>query len=197
MEEWYDVLGYEGLYEITETGKVRNCKTGTKLSGNINSHGYVVVSLTKNGKKKDCKLHRLLAMTFIPNPYDYDCVNHKDGNKLNNSIDNLEWCTKGYNNRHAREVLQVSTSPKPVYQSTMTGEFVALWATIGQAAKYAGVSTPCIVDCCEGRANSAGGYCWDYAGQISIDFLKDWERRTTLKRISKLEQQLSELRSRL
>ena len=112
MEEWYDVLGYEGLYEITETGKVRNCKTGTQLSGNINSHGYVVVSLTKNGKKKDCKLHRLLAMTFIPNPYDYDCVNHKDGDKLNNSIDNLEWCTKGYNNRHAREVLQVSTAPK-------------------------------------------------------------------------------------
>ena len=147
MEEWYDVLGYEGLYEITETGKVRNCKTGTQLSGNINSHGYVVVSLTKNGKKKDCKLHRLLAITFIPNPYDYDCVNHKDGDKLNNSIDNLEWCTKGYNNRHAREVLQVSTAPKPVYQSTMTGEFVALWATIGQAAKYAGGSTRCLVAC--------------------------------------------------
>ena len=64
MEEWVDIPGYEGLYQITRDGKIRNVTNGNKLLGNVNSHGYVVVSLTKNGRKKDCKVHRLLALTF-------------------------------------------------------------------------------------------------------------------------------------
>lgn len=197
MTEWFDIPGYEGLYEITARGEVRNAKTRNYLNGNVNSHGYIVVSLTKNGKKKDCKLHRLLALTFLPNPSDFDCINHKDGNKLNNSLDNLEWCTKGQNNRHARETLGVDMSAKPVYQSTLAGNFVALWANISAAAKSVGVTPLCITDCCEGRTETAGGFAWNYAGDIANDFVSEQKKQETLRKIAVLENQISILQAQL
>ncbi len=197
MNEWYDIPGYEGIYQITPNGEVRNVETNLQLYGNINSHGYKVISLTKYGKRKSCKLHRLLAITFIPNPHDYECINHIDGDKLNNDLTNLEWCTKGYNNRHAREVLKVDMSSKAVYQTTIKGEFIAAWASIGQAAKFAGITPPCIVDCCEGRAKSAGNYCWSYAGQAMGEIILDFKKSATIKQIARLEQQIENLRSQL
>ena len=197
MEEWADIPGYEGLYQITRGGRIRNVTNGNNLLGNVNSHGYVVVSLTKNGRKKDCKVHRLLALTFLPNPNDYDCINHKNGNKLDNRLQNLEWCTKGYNNRHAREVLGVNTEERPVCQLTLTGDFVALWVNEAQAARCLGISPVCIASCCEGRANTAAGFRWDYAGTDYKQFCEDMKRRTTLKKIERLERQISELRQQL
>lgn len=197
MEEWVDIPGYEGLYQITRDGKIRNVTNGNKLLGNVNSHGYVVVSLTKNGRKKDCKVHRLLALTFLPNPNDYDCINHKNGNKLDNRLQNLEWCTKGYNNRHAREVLGVNTEERPVCQLTLSGDFVALWVNEAQAARCLGISPVCIASCCEGRANTAAGFRWHYAGPDYKQFCEDMKRRATLKKIERLERQISELRQQL
>lgn len=197
MTDWHDIPGYEGLYQIRTDGAVRNVKTLNYLNGNVNSHGYMVVSLTKNGKRKDCKLHRLLALTFLPNPNDFDCINHKDGDKLNNSLNNLEWCTKGQNNRHARDVLGVETTAKPVCQTTLAGKFVALWANISTAAKSVGVTSPCITDCCEGRAETAGGFVWNYAGEIGSDFVSEQKRLATLRKIADLENQISLLRAQL
>lgn len=185
--------GYEGLYLISESGKVWNVKTGSTLRGNVNSHGYFVVSLTKGGVKKDCKLHRLLAMAFIPNPNGYECVNHKDGNKLNNRLDNLEWCTKGYNNRHAREELDIDFTAKPVCQTTMSGEIVAIWANQSRAAKSVGVTPVCISRCCEGTAATAGGYKWEPACKMFSDYVRDRKRDVIRKQIMKLEAELERL----
>lgn len=197
MTEWFDIPGYEGLYQIRADGTVRNAKTNNYLSGNVNSHGYMVMSLTRDGKKKDCKLHRLLALTFLPNPNNFGCINHKDGDKLNNSLGNLEWCTKGYNNRHAREVLGVEMTAKPVCQSTLSGDFVALWVNISAAAKSVGVTSPCITDCCEGRAETAGGFVWNYAGKIGNDFVSEQRRLTTMQKIMTLKNQISLLEAQL
>lgn len=187
------VPGYESIYQISSDGKVWNVKSGATLRGNVNSHGYVVVSLTKDGVKKDCKLHRLLALAFLPNPNDFDCVNHKDGDKLNNSLDNLEWCTKGYNNRHAREQLGIDFSAKPVCQTTMSGDFVALWANLSQAAKSVGVTSACVSRCCEGHANSAGGYRWEFAAKAFSDFVAAQKKESIRRKIAELSAELERL----
>ena len=108
-----DVAGYEGLYAITNDGRVWSypkewVSSRVKLSHNgkwlkvsFNPLGYPQVHLTKNGKRDNYSIHRLVALTHIPNPLSLPEVNHIDGNKLNNNIDNLEWCTSSYNIKHA------------------------------------------------------------------------------------------------
>lgn len=189
----YDIPGYEGSYLISEDGQIWNKKTGAAMHGNVNSHGYMVFSLTQNGKKKDCKLHRLLAMTFIPNPEGYECVNHIDGNKLNNSLGNLEWCTKGYNNRHAREELDIDFAAKPVCQKTLSGSVVAIWANQSVAAKSIGITPVCISRCCEGLAETAGGYRWEHAKETFSDFIKAQRKEELRRKIAKLTRELEKL----
>ena len=89
-------------YSITEDGIVFG-KFGKRLIGHVDRCGYHEVLLTENGKSKWYLTHRLVASTYIPNPQNYQFVNHIDGNKLNNNINNLEWCTRSYNTKHAFE----------------------------------------------------------------------------------------------
>lgn len=113
-----EVKGYEGFYSCTDKGEIYGLpiniirKNGRKYISNkrkinpsINSTGYYVVSLRKNGVQKTEKVHRLIAKTFLNNILNKSDVNHKDGNKLNNNIDNLEWCTKSENHIHKYKVL--------------------------------------------------------------------------------------------
>ncbi len=102
IEIWKDVIGFEGLYQVSSLGKVKNRKL-LNIKPQINTHGYEYVSLYKNSLKKHYSIHRLIALHFIPNPENKKCVNHIDGNKLNNSLNNLEWCTSSENNIHALE----------------------------------------------------------------------------------------------
>lgn len=109
-EIWKPIEGYEGLYEVSNFGRVRSLDhfetngvcvilyKGKNIVGSVSKHGYHVVSLCKHGVQKSFKTHRIVAKTFIPNPKNYPCVNHKDQNRLNNFVDNLEWCTYSYNN---------------------------------------------------------------------------------------------------
>ena len=109
IEEWRPVVGYEGLYEVSSYGRVRgvdrydnrNCfRKGKVLSPFKDRYGYLSVVLSCNGKCKTTNVHRLVAKAFLPNPDNLPQVNHKDEVKLNNCVDNLEWCSAKYNNTY-------------------------------------------------------------------------------------------------
>lgn len=115
MEEeiWADIKGYEGLYKISNYGNVKSLERYKKnhskmakveekdMKPYLNNNGYLYVNLNKNGICKHIYIHRLLMEAFVPNPNNYSCINHRDGNKLNNSLTNLEWCSYSYNNKEA------------------------------------------------------------------------------------------------
>lgn len=114
MEIWKDVPGYEGYYQISNTGKIKSLdrivrgegrkpyvKAGRVLKLAVASHGYLSVPLCKDSGQVTHSLHYVLAQVFIENPNNYPCVNHKDGNKLNNDLQNLEWVTYQQNSKHA------------------------------------------------------------------------------------------------
>ena len=93
-EVWKDCKGYEGLYQVSNYGRVWSVKGQRYFTGSVNNRGYYATTLTaKNGKRKTEMIHRLVALAFLNNPNNYPQVNHKDENKLNNCVDNLEWCT--------------------------------------------------------------------------------------------------------
>lgn len=102
-EIWKDIEGFENRYEISSFGNVRNKKTEKYIKPTCDPHGYYFVTLRKVGETKtnSNKIHRLVAKAFIPNPEHLPCVNHKDGDKSNNNVDNLEWCTYQYNIQHS------------------------------------------------------------------------------------------------
>lgn len=104
-EEWKDIKGYEGLYKISNLGRVkslpkhagRSYRKERILKNSIDKDGYIKVTLCKNNKTSFLSIHRLLAIAFIPNPNNFPQINHKDENKQNNNLNNLEWCTCKYN----------------------------------------------------------------------------------------------------
>ncbi len=109
IEEWRDIIGYEGLYQISNIGRI---KTLSKFAGrsnrkekimkqSFNSKGYLHIVLSKNNISQTCRVNRLVALNFISNPDNLPQVNHKDGIKANNRVDNLEWCTSKYNVNHS------------------------------------------------------------------------------------------------
>lgn len=102
-EIWEDIEDYEGLYQISNCGRVKSLIFSEKriLKNIINNNGYFIITLCKNNKCKTFTIHRLVALHFIPNPEDKPQVNHKDGDKLNNYYKNLEWCTASENVQHA------------------------------------------------------------------------------------------------
>lgn len=137
-EYWKDVVGYENLYEVSNHGRVRTYKdklTWSKqhqcwrkwkqryLKDKTPNGRDCRVSLWKDGKVKDYLVHRLVAQAFIPNDdLTKDCINHIDGNPKNNHVDNLEWCTRKYNNRHAFETGLMHTNHKVTLVRKKDGE---------------------------------------------------------------------------
>ncbi len=122
FEKWNDIVGYEGHYQISNFGRVRSVDRtemnvngiNRKLKGSLKSTytdrtGYVLVTLSKNNENKVYPLHRLVAQAFIPNPNDLDEVNHKDRNRKNNFLSNLQWCTSRENTHHARTKMKSSS----------------------------------------------------------------------------------------
>ena len=110
MEIWKDIEGYENKYQISNLGNVKSLETWTGdkyiwrekiLKNMVYGNGYYYVCLSKNGKVKKYKVNRLVAQAFIPNPDNKPFTNHIDGDKLNNNVDNLEWCTQSENMKHA------------------------------------------------------------------------------------------------
>lgn len=105
MEEWKDIQGYEGKYQVSSCGRVKTLnykRTGQEriMKQRANNKGYKYVNLCNNGKMKSYLVHRLVATAFIDNPNNYPCVNHKDEQSYNNFVENLEFCTYEYNNNY-------------------------------------------------------------------------------------------------
>lgn len=109
MEVWKDIEGYEGLYQVSNMGRVKSLGATNRvgwhlrekiLKQTIEPKGYLKVGLRKNNKIQTVRVHRLVANAFLPNPFNLPQVNHKDENKTNNHVENLEWCTNKYNNNY-------------------------------------------------------------------------------------------------
>lgn len=164
VEVFIDIKGYEGLYQVSNYGRVRSLNynhTGETrvLKPRKDTKGYLLVHLCKNGKQKNCKIHRLVATAFIPNPDELPCVNHIDECKTNNIVTNLEWCTVKYNTNYGTAIERRS---KRVYQYTKDGSFVRSYPSQMEAERQTGYDDGYISNCCNGKRKSAYGYRWSY-----------------------------------
>ena len=161
-----DIAGYEGLYKISECGDVISTKRrgnegkASVLVGSVDNNGYKQVTLSKNGKAKSHKVHKLVAIAFVPNPHGYSEINHKDENKSNNNADNLEWCTRAYNVAYGS---RTEKTQRAVIQFSIDGKYIATHKGIGEASRTIGART-CggISNCCKGKSRTAYGYIWRY-----------------------------------
>lgn len=168
-EIWKDIEGYDGLYKISNMGNVKSLKYGKeRILKPAKVDGYLRVCLCKNSKYKWFKIHRLVAEAFLDNPYNLPEVNHKDEDKSNNNVDNLEWCSRQYNinygtgHQRSTETQTNGSKSKTVYQYTLDGVLVAEYPSIMEAQRQLGFNQGYICNCCNGRFNKAYGYIWKY-----------------------------------
>lgn len=197
-EIWKPIAGYEGLYEVSNLGRVKsieryteykNCKSThrigikSKVNGRVVKGriccGYHYVGLTKEGVCKNYRVHRLVAMTFIPNPNNLPIINHKDENRLNNSVGNLEWCDQKYNANYGNARKKLSSSliksiGVKIIQKDKKGNFIAIYNSIQEAERATGVKHQLIGKVANKKYDkqnngkyykrtTAGGYVWELA----------------------------------
>lgn len=170
-EIWLDVVGYEGLYLISNYGNVKSLITNKILNERKSSSGYLSVMLYKDKKPKYHSIHRLVANAFLNNDSNLPFVNHKDENKANNNVNNLEWCTRLYNMNCGTISERISTKrghkarlKRSVYQIDKKGNIVNRWESIAEAARKTGTARTSIYECCRGIHKTANGYIWNYEG---------------------------------
>ena len=158
-EELKDIKDYEGLYAITRDGDVWSYKSNKFLKHKL-ARGYHQVILCKEGKGKTYYIHRLVAKVFIPNPDNLPQVNHKDEDKSNNCVENLEWCDVKYNINYGTRTKRAAKKQSiPVYCEELNRTFNSQV----EAAKELGLNRCNIVSCCKGKRKTTGGYHWRYA----------------------------------
>ena len=182
MEEWRDVKGYEGIYQVSNEGRVKALERyvdnfwGTKqyvrerILKSYPTKGYLTLSLSKNGVPKKFYVHRLVAEAFITNPNNYPQINHRDENTQNNKVENLEWCDSKYNMNYGtiKERCKLNQPKrKKVFQYTLDGDLVKIWCSSRECGKdgfiQSGVSA-----CCRGKIKNYKGFIWRYTNDMNI-----------------------------
>ena len=160
QEVWKPVKGYEGLYEVSNLGRVKSFprkgnfhKYPVLLTIHTYKTGYKYVVLSKNGVSTKKKIYRLVAEAFIPNPDNLPQVNHKDENKSNNKVENLEWCTQTYNNQYSKA--------KKVIQYNRNGEIIKVWSSTREIERVLGIDHTTISYKCRNKNNKE----WRYADE--------------------------------
>ena len=172
-EIWKDIKDYEEMYQISDLGRVKSLARIIKhqnrhyrkdkiLKTSIDNHGYLQVTLCKNGKVKRFHVHRLVAQAFIPNPENKPQVNHIDGNKLNNNINNLEWNTAGENTYHAYKNDLIKHYNRKINQYDLDGNFIKTWDSAKDIEIKINIHKSAICNCCKNKRKTAGGYIWKY-----------------------------------
>lgn len=181
MEEiWKDIENYEGMYQVSNKGHVRSLdrlsSNGIRLTGRDmklthNMQGYLIVGLTKNAKATQFKVHRLVAYAFIENPSNYNLINHRDEDKTNNNVGNLEWCDSQYNNTYGNRLKKMVANTnyesickkrlKPVI-AIDTKNNKTVYKSIRDASKATGVYYGNISRCAKGIRKQSKGYRFEY-----------------------------------
>lgn len=182
MEEiWKDIEGYEGLYQVSNQGRVRSLGRTVINNGSIqlikgkilksmnNGFGYLYINLCKNSKIKRTAIHRLVAKAFISNPNNLPQVNHKNEIKSDNRAENLEWCDSKYNANYGNRNVKCTETKrnkygKKVKQYDINGDLVNIMY-IGDAIKIKKIHYANLIKCCKGKQKTAGGYIWRYADE--------------------------------
>lgn len=180
-EVWRDIEGYEGIYQVSNKGRVKSlqrlqkykCRNPRMLPERIMSVrkdklGYGRVGLY-NGEYKFWLIHRLVAITFLPNPNNLPVINHKDENPSNNRVENLEWCTRKYNNnygtasaRMAKTLREKDNPINHVVQYTKDGVFVAEYISVMEAHRQTRFSSTSIFNACAGSQKTCHGFVWKF-----------------------------------
>lgn len=192
MEEiWKPISNFEGLYEVSNLGNVRSVdriktqwnryqNVKVKYKGQLlkkhKLRGYYAVNMWKNGKMYNKQIHRLVAQAFIPNQDNFPIVNHIDGNKTNNRVENLEWCSYSHNTKEAYRIGLKTISDKhkqatrklglqsgkKIAQKDLLGNVIKIFDSGRQASIELNINQGCISMCCNGKRKSVGGYKWEY-----------------------------------
>lgn len=181
MEEiWVDIKDYEGLYQVSNWGRVKSLERYDALGRLveekilkeiINSSGHLYVNLCKNGVEKQYYIHRLVAMHFIPNPYNKPEVHHRDHNPENNNVENLVWLTyEEHRAEHPERYETVRKSArkacsKHINQFALDGLFVRAWYSAMDIKRELGYDNSAIIKCCKGKLTQAYGSIWKYADE--------------------------------
>lgn len=215
MEIWKDIKGYSGYYQVSNLGNIKSLERFVRskngklmflgeiiLKPNIINTGYRQVGLNKpvNGvnTRRVFLVHRLVAGEFLVNPSRYPNINHKDGNKLNNRVENLEYCSQKHNMWHSINVLGNdhknnnkdkvwgnNYNSTPVHQYSMTGEYIASFSSTTEAQDKTGVHRDGIYKVIKGKRINAGGFMWSYEKKDRFDIgdLKIWMQKCELERV--------------
>ena len=169
-ENWKDIEGYEGLYQVSNLGRVKRVKTDRVLKGYKNTCGYLIINLCENSIVSSKKIHRLVAQAFIPNPDNKSQVNHIDEDKTNNNIDNLEWVTAKENNNHGTRNERIGKAISklksiPIIATNIkTGESTEFYGA-RECARQLGLHQASITKVLKGRYKQTGGYTFKYLNE--------------------------------
>lgn len=145
MRIWKDILGYEGFYKISSDGLVKSVKRDKVLKSHVDTRGYLSLTLHKDGSRKRASIHRLLAEAFIPNKNNYPVINHINGVKTDNRLENIEWCTVQMNSQHAYDHhLKDVANNKPVVAENLDTKELLYFISTRSAGRHFKTSGVCI-----------------------------------------------------